>query len=74
MTPKRTKENTSRVTGERVLTSTEGLAILKEKQEKKRKQEEEKQKRKEERERERDRKKGKRGTESEKKETTRQMA
>ena len=49
-TPKRTKGDSKRVIGERVLTSSEGLAILKEKEDKKRREAEEKQKRKDERE------------------------
>lgn len=48
--PKKTKGGCKRVTGERVLTSTEGLAILKEKENKKLREAEEKQKRKEKRE------------------------
>ena len=49
-TPKRTNGDTKRVIGERVLTSSEGLAILKEKEDKKQREIEEKQKRKDERE------------------------
>ena len=48
--PKKTRGSCKRVTGERVLTSTEGFAILKEKEDKKLREAEEKQKRKEERE------------------------
>ena len=50
VTPTRSKCNTKRVTGERVLTSAKALAILKEKEEKKLKEAEEKEKRKQERE------------------------
>ena len=50
VTPVRTRPEKSRVAGERVLTSAEGLAMLKEKEEKKQKEEEERKKRKHERE------------------------
>ena len=49
-TPKSRRVNTKRVTGSRVLTSSEGIAILNEKEEKKKKELAEKEKRKEERE------------------------
>lgn len=48
-TPKSRKTDAQRVTGARVLTSAQGLAILKEKEEKKKKEAEEKEKRKQER-------------------------
>ena len=47
--PKKKKSSTTRVTGSRVLTSAEGLAILRENEEKKQKEKEEKEKRKQER-------------------------
>ena len=50
MIPIKAKGDAKRVTGQRILTSAEGLAILKEKEDKKQKQVEEKQKRKQERE------------------------
>ena len=47
--PEKKKSSTTRVTGSRVLTSAEGLAILREKEEKKQKEKEDKEKRKQER-------------------------